>query len=397
MSFKLEQEVRDFVRGSELDPEERLLLLIIAYYAQHDDRTIDGVFVPARTCWPSNELLIAEFGPRENTLKQTFRKLSARGIEVRVPLTKDKNGNPQYTVRGKQRTFRLPILNTAKNGVEIPTPLESVDSVGDSEGGQIRPPFESAEPVDNSNNGGHIPTPLDRMVWAGASNGVGSRTEWCGNSHTLTSNEHIKNLPPYVLTQRAQAEPVDNFQGEEDQNLISVADLESPAHTDFTANPAEPRPAATDEASAARTKQVSGSGSVLSPWNEEKPTERPASTRSQSARRARESTSPASRQDRDALAVLTADGTDHALAQDMLDRAKRDPDTKVPTARIKQPKYREELRSAVIRDRNHAHALAAKTAGPCPHGELGGLVPTRAGKPTCATCRAEHNRQKESA
>ncbi|GAA1551568.1 hypothetical protein GCM10009691_27640 [Brevibacterium picturae] len=254
------------------------------------------------------------------------------------------------------------------------------------------------KPVDNSAMGTTQTYPIE--------NGMGTtqlheRVQLSGSSgyNSLVPLQEDKKhkISPYPLADDSERLPVDNFQGEEDQNLISVADLESAAHTDFTADPAEPRPAATDEASAARTRQVPGSGSVLSPWDEERPSERPASTRSQSARRVHESTSPASRQDRDALAVLTADGTDQALAQDMLDRAKRDPDTKVPAARIKQPKYREELRSAVIRDRNHAHALAAKTAGPCPHGELGGLVPTRAGKPTCATCRAEHNRQKESA
>lgn len=246
---------------------------------------------------------------------------------------------------------------------------------------EIEHTSSASAPVDNSRKGVTEPTPTAVRKGVTESTVRGSLSDHLGG-HPMTPLQEDKKYKnsPYPLGDENDRHPVDNFEGGEEQNQdLNTAKTTPPTMATDYALRIEHQ--STASAALVRTQGLSSrSGKHLAV---------PKSSAAPSAR--------LDRRDQEALDVLMADGTDKALAQDMLDRAKSDPETKVPAARIKQPKYREELRSAVIRDRNHLHALASKAAGPCPHGELGGLVPTRAGKPTCATCRAEHNRQKESA
>lgn len=97
-----------------------------------------------------------------------------------------------------------------------------------------------------------------------------------------------------------------------------------------------------------------------------------------------------------ALRILTADGTDESFARDMLTTALADTTTRNLLSRLQQAPYREELRSTVIGQRNRARTAALRTADPCPHGTIGGLLPTKANEPTCPVCRADYRRERKA-
>jgi len=45
-------------------------------------------------------------------LKEVLGRLTARGLDVKVVLRKDKNGNPIYATRSEPMQFRFPVLPT---------------------------------------------------------------------------------------------------------------------------------------------------------------------------------------------------------------------------------------------------------------------------------------------
>jgi hypothetical protein len=276
-------------------------------------------------------------------------------------------------------------------------------------GGQLRPPngypTEAPFPVDNSAMGTSKTYPIESGM------GTLKTDEWVRQNRM---NGYVKNVPlqedkkyktsPYPLGDDSSGLPVDNSEGEEQSNQAA----------------AEPPVMATDYAARLRAEVSSRNGNVVSatasaepdhshqsvkatannfarPGSPENPGQGLSLKTEQKGVRRVDTPDQVPAADQAAIELLTADGTDLALASDMLAHAKADPETKSAHARIRQAKYREQLRSAVLNERNRQHSAAAKAAGPCPHGELGGLVPTRAGTPTCVSCRAEHQRQRETA
>lgn len=96
---------------SDISHAEWRLLVVLAEKA--DDRT--------RLCWPSTELLQRRVGVTDSGLRQIMQSLAARGLEVRVPIGKDKNGAVMYARRGSQRTYRLPTLpDQLGSSVQLP-------------------------------------------------------------------------------------------------------------------------------------------------------------------------------------------------------------------------------------------------------------------------------------
>lgn len=112
-------------------PAERLVLIAIAEKAHKD----------TRECWPGLEKLMRHTGLTRTGLQQAFRRLSARGLEVRIAVAKDKDGRPVYAYRGKQTRYRLPELP------ELSPPIRE-DSESDSdptEGLTTDTPYEEAK------------------------------------------------------------------------------------------------------------------------------------------------------------------------------------------------------------------------------------------------------------
>lgn len=103
--------------NTELTAIERLVLLAVAQRANGDTREAWQSLAPGRR-WVLAEIV----GVKESGLRNATLRLRTRGLEVRVPLGKDKNGNAVYAVRGRQTTYRLPVLT-----IEGATPVAPYD------------------------------------------------------------------------------------------------------------------------------------------------------------------------------------------------------------------------------------------------------------------------------
>lgn len=115
MGIALIAEVMDYA-PADLTPAELVVLLVLAESAS--DAT--------REAWPGMERLVRRTRLSVTGVRAVFRRLAARGIEVRVARGTDKHGQPVYAVRGKQPTYRLPVL--APEGVTVVTPNEATES-----------------------------------------------------------------------------------------------------------------------------------------------------------------------------------------------------------------------------------------------------------------------------
>lgn len=141
MAVSLVSEVVAFLAGSDLTLAERLVLLVIAERA--NART--------REAWQSTDagkrwVLTEIVGVGDDGLKSILQRLAKRDLEVRVPIGKDKNGKIMYAVKGRQTTYRLPVLpgvTTPPNDLYggVPTPDGGVYT---PDGGVTTPPFSSA-------------------------------------------------------------------------------------------------------------------------------------------------------------------------------------------------------------------------------------------------------------
>ncbi|SEU46463.1 hypothetical protein [Nonomuraea wenchangensis] len=108
--------------AAELTQSERLVLLLIAERAKdttrrmlsfRGDRRDDGTKITL------TELLQARTGLTERGLSDTVQRLSKRGLEVRVPVGKDKNGVIMFARRGHATDYILPELPAS---VSLPEP-----------------------------------------------------------------------------------------------------------------------------------------------------------------------------------------------------------------------------------------------------------------------------------
>ncbi|MGR6921195.1 hypothetical protein ACU635_43725 [[Actinomadura] parvosata] len=101
---------------------ERLVLLLIAERARDTDRRMVSFRADRRddgTKITLTELLQARAGLTPRGLADTVQRLARRGLEVRVPVGKDRNGVIMYARRGHATDYRLPDLPAS---VRLPEP-----------------------------------------------------------------------------------------------------------------------------------------------------------------------------------------------------------------------------------------------------------------------------------
>jgi hypothetical protein len=105
----------------DLTPAERLLLVAIAEKAREN----------TRECWPGIEVLMRRTGLGKDGVGKVFQRLAARGYEVRVPLGKNKKGEPVFSYPGQRTTYRLPCFTLpadeerSDGGTTIAEPAEA--------------------------------------------------------------------------------------------------------------------------------------------------------------------------------------------------------------------------------------------------------------------------------
>lgn len=106
-------------KGMKMNPAEIALLKTIADRARHETdpeheggkaRDAGGTMLEARQMWCTNEAMCKELGNiTDDYRKRVIRNLRSKyGLDVRVPIGKDKNGAPKYAVSGRSPIYRLP-------------------------------------------------------------------------------------------------------------------------------------------------------------------------------------------------------------------------------------------------------------------------------------------------
>ncbi|MFI9244195.1 hypothetical protein ACIGXF_16760 [Streptomyces sp. NPDC053086] len=141
---------------ADLTPAERMVLVAIGENVRDGD--------PTRLTWPDfNVHTLAERTglTGTGTLKAALQRLGKRGLEVRVPITTDKNGRPVYALPGKQCRYRFPILegensvspseregeNTVSPGENTVSPMGRTQSRQAGTGSPPTPPPSSPPPL----------------------------------------------------------------------------------------------------------------------------------------------------------------------------------------------------------------------------------------------------------
>jgi hypothetical protein len=101
MAYELVEEV--FQHAPPMTAAERLILVAIAELCRVGDRMryIDGAEMMRRCCVEARGLAHA------------LVRLAERGLDVRVPIGRDKRGQPVYAIPGLSRLFKLPHLKPA--------------------------------------------------------------------------------------------------------------------------------------------------------------------------------------------------------------------------------------------------------------------------------------------
>lgn len=97
MGYPLFREVKQHA-PADLDTGELALLLILADEA--NDET--------RECFPGMDELCAHMRMTADGIGRILQRLAKHGIDVRVPVGKDKTGRLLYAVKGVRTTYRLP-------------------------------------------------------------------------------------------------------------------------------------------------------------------------------------------------------------------------------------------------------------------------------------------------
>lgn len=111
VSAELVREVLDHA-PADLTPAELVVLLVIAERSQATDRLLNGRAVRARECFPDREAMRRECRLSEAALSRALQRLRDRGLEVRVPIGKDRTGQPLFARSGQRSTYRLPAFES---------------------------------------------------------------------------------------------------------------------------------------------------------------------------------------------------------------------------------------------------------------------------------------------
>ncbi len=165
MAVSLITEVMTFCVGTDITPTERYILVAIAEQANAKTRQAwQESGENGRRRW----VLAEQVGLSPTGLRDALQRLAKRGLEVRVPLTKDASGRVVYAVYGRQTTYRLPDLPT-RPGDAQPSPRGDGRPSGPGDGqtlppdGQTLPPDGQPSPYPSvsrqSPNSGHAREP----------------------------------------------------------------------------------------------------------------------------------------------------------------------------------------------------------------------------------------------
>lgn len=143
MSARLIGELTEWLRtpaAADLTVAERVVLFVVAERAHEKTRIMlrhraDDVQLVERISGVTGMA-------RDGALKKTLQRLARRGLDVRIPAAKGKDGRPVFAYEGHSMRFRLPEFPAS--AVIPERPAEPMDN----------PPAPVDDPVDNSAEGG---------------------------------------------------------------------------------------------------------------------------------------------------------------------------------------------------------------------------------------------------
>jgi DNA-binding MarR family transcriptional regulator len=138
VSIRLIVEVLDHA-PADLTPSERLVLVVVAEGA--NDETREG--------WPGMDKISSRTGLQPDSVRRVLQRLAKRGIEIRVPIGKDKRGRLVFAHEGSRTRYRIPVL-APKRRDEDPTSQNQEagrqSHHSDSRGGTVVPQRRDADP-----------------------------------------------------------------------------------------------------------------------------------------------------------------------------------------------------------------------------------------------------------
>jgi len=140
MGVGLVTEVLDYAPAN-LTPVDRLLLIVIAENA--NDGTRQG--------WPGWDLIARRMrwtdhkDGGKNAVSTALARLAERGVEVRVPIAKTKDGKPVYAAHGRRTTYCIPHFDDQDSARRV----DNVATHPQGEGWTGQPPIE-AQRVDET-------------------------------------------------------------------------------------------------------------------------------------------------------------------------------------------------------------------------------------------------------
>jgi len=114
VGYALHREVRDFLVGTEASSLERIIAIEIAIEADDKTRNCRRWDKQTRRWIPTVTVghLIGWTGGNERTVSEMLRRLARRGLDLRKPLGKDKDGKTMYARKGHATEFCVPPLPT---------------------------------------------------------------------------------------------------------------------------------------------------------------------------------------------------------------------------------------------------------------------------------------------
>jgi hypothetical protein len=135
VSIRLVVEVLDCA-PDDLTPAERLVLVVLAECANDDTR--EG--------WPGMDKISRRTGLQPDSVRRVFQRLAKRGLEVRVPIGKDKRGRLVFAHEGAKTTYRIPRFAPERRDAGPTTEAGSQSRHSTSRGGTLVPQRRDAGP-----------------------------------------------------------------------------------------------------------------------------------------------------------------------------------------------------------------------------------------------------------
>jgi hypothetical protein len=100
VGYELRRATRDALPPNLLTLAERNVLLELADFA--NDKT--------RLAYPGMEALSRACGLPEGTISKCLQRMAAKGLELRIPVGKADDGRAVVATRGRQTTYRIPLM-----------------------------------------------------------------------------------------------------------------------------------------------------------------------------------------------------------------------------------------------------------------------------------------------